>query len=288
MLALQKLAIIGDPISHSLSPTLQSFLIRHFTLPFTYEALHVRPNELPQIMQRLRAGEFRGINVTLPHKQSVLPFLHRLDATAASIGAVNTIVAEAERLIGYNTDARGFERSLANIGRLDAAPTALVLGAGGAARAVIFALIQARVKKIIVCNRSAERAATLLAAFVRHAAPNQLQNLPWTERVDWLRKNEMKFIINTTRVGMHPHDDESPLPATAFTAAMTVIDLVYNPLQTQFLRAAKLAGAKTVNGLGTLIYQGVAALELWCQQSLAVSEIYSSLENELMRALVKK
>ena len=288
MLAIQKLAIIGDPIAHSLSPILQSFLIRHFALPFTYETLHVRPNELPQLMERLRAGEFRGINVTLPHKQSVLPFLHRLDATAASIGAVNTIVAEAERLVGYNTDARGFERSLANISPLNVSPTALVLGAGGAARAVIFALIQARVKKIIVSNRSAERAATLLAAFARHAELNQLQNLPWDERVVWLKKNKVELLINTTRVGMHPHDGESPLPAEVFTSTMTVIDLVYNPLQTQFLRAAKLAGAKIVTGLGTLIYQGVAALELWCQQSLAMSEIYSSLEDELLRALVKK
>lgn len=285
MFAAQKLAVIGDPIAHSLSPTLQNFLIRHFALPFTYEALHIRPDELPQIMQRLRAGEFRGINVTLPHKQSVLTFLDRLDVTAASIGAVNTIVADGHELLGYNTDACGFERSL---GTFNTASTALVLGAGGATRAVIYALLQARVKKIIICNRSAERAVTLLAALACHATPNQLQNLPWPERADWLRRNEVQLLINTTRVGMYPHDGESPLPAEVFTAAMTVIDLVYNPLQTQFLRAAKLAGAKIVDGLGMLIYQGVAALELWCQQSLAVSEIYSSLEDELIRVLEKK
>lgn len=287
MPATQKLAIIGDPITHSLSPKLQNFLIRHFALPFTYEALHIREHELPEIMQRLRVGEFRGFNITLPHKQTVLTFLDTLDTTAESVGAVNTIVAEGGRLIGYNTDARGFAHSLTSSGALDAASTALVLGAGGAARAVIFALLQARVEKIILCNRSAERAATLRAAFQRRAAPNQLHSLLWAERMDWLKKNEVKLLVNTTCVGMHPHDQESPLPAEAFTSAMTAIDLVYNPLQTQFLRTADAAGAKTVNGLGTLIYQGVAAMELWSQQSLPVSEVYPSLEDELRRALEK-
>lgn len=280
----QKLAVIGDPIAHSLSPALQNFLIRHFALPFNYEAMQIRQNDLPEMMQRLRRGEFRGINVTLPHKQTVLSFLDELDTTAAKIGAVNTIVVEEGRLIGYNTDVRGFLRCLETAGIAIANRKAFVLGAGGAARAVIFALLQANVEPIIVCNRSAERAATLFAAFANHA-PNQLQYVPWPKRADWIKKNAVHLLINTTRVGMYPHDDESPLPAHVFAAQMAVIDLVYNPVQTKFLRTANSAGAKIVNGLGMLIDQGVAAMELWCGKQLEVDEIYSSLENELMRVL---
>ena len=277
----QKLAVIGDPIAHSLSPALQNFLIRHFALPFTYEALHVRPNELPEMMQRLCDGEFRGINITLPHKQSVPAFLNELDATAARIGAVNTIVVEERKLIGYNTDARGFSRSLETAEIAVANRKAFVLGAGGAARAVIFALLQAHVGQISVCNRSAEHAATLITAFAEHAAPNQLQHVPWPERADWITKNEMHLLINTTRVGMHPHHDEAPLPDHVFTAQMAAIDLVYNPAQTKFLRAADSAGAKIVNGLGMLIDQGVAALELWSRRQLDIRDVYANLENKL-------
>ena len=281
MLAIQKLAIIGDPIAHSLSPTLQSFLIRHFALPFTYHALHIRQHNLPEMMQRLRDGEFRGINITLPHKQTALSFLNETDATAARIGAVNTIVVEEGKLFGYNTDARGFSRSLETGGIAVANRKAFVLGAGGAARAVIFALLQAHVGQIIVCNRNADRAATLIAAFAHHAAPNQLQSVPWPERADWIKKNTVHLLINTTRVGMHPLDDESPLPDHVFSDQMTAVDLVYNPVQTKFLRAANSAGAKIVNGLGMLIYQGVAAMELWSRQHLDIHGIYTSLEKML-------
>lgn len=281
----QKLAVIGDPIAHSLSPVLQNFLIRRFALPFTYEALHIRPNELPEMMQRLRRGEFRGINVTLPHKQTVLSFLDELDATAARIGAVNTIVVKYGKLRGYNTDASGFGRSVESAGIAVANRIAFVLGAGGAARAVIFALLQAQVEKIIVCNRSPERATMLLAAFATHAAPRRLQSVPWPERAEWLKNNEVHLLVNTTRVGMHPHDDEAPLPDYVCSKPMAVVDLVYNPVQTKFLHAAHSAGAKIVNGLGMLIYQGVAALELWCGKKLESGEIASNLENELMRVL---
>jgi len=128
----QKLAVIGDPIAHSLSPKLQNFLIRHFALPFIYEALHIRPNELPKMIGLLRRDNFRGINVTIPHKQAVLSFLDAIDATATQIGAVNTIVVEDGRLIGYNTDALGFLRNLEADDLDIAGKNAFVLGAGGA------------------------------------------------------------------------------------------------------------------------------------------------------------
>ncbi|MCI0694493.1 shikimate dehydrogenase [candidate division KSB1 bacterium] len=280
----QKLAVIGDPIAHSLSPVLQNFLIRHFDLPFAYEALHIRPAELPNMMQRLRLGEFGGINVTLPHKQAVLSYLDGIDSTAKKIGAVNTIAAETTGIIGYNTDVLGLLRSFEAAGLAIAGKRLLVLGAGGAARAAILALLITRARQIVLCNRSPERAETAMMSFANYAGRDQLQTIAWPDRIVWMEKNMPDIIINTTSLGMHPHIDASPLPHHVFSQQMTVIDLVYNPLQTVFLQTARAAGAKTINGLGMLIYQGVAALELWSQQKLDIRSIYSNVEKELQRA----
>jgi shikimate dehydrogenase len=285
MPSVKKLAVIGDPIAHSLSPKLQNFLIRYFALPFAYEALHIRQHELPAMMQRLHRDEFRGINITIPHKQAVLPFLDVIDETAAQIGAVNTIVVENGKLSGYNPDALGFLRSLKAAGIEIADQKAFVLGAGGGARAVIFALLQAHSARIWICNRNPDRAGALMAAFTTFADAERLQNVSWAERAIWLKKNEVNLIINTTRVGMHPHEDESPLSDEAFSKQPAAVDLVYNPFRTAFLRAAHSAGAKAVSGLGMLIYQGVAALELWSNQALNIHDIYSNLEDELKAAL---
>lgn len=285
MPTIKKLAVIGDPIAHSLSPKLQNFLIRYFALPFAYEALHIRQNELPAMMQRLRDEEFRGINITIPHKQAVLPFLDVIDETAAQIGAVNTIVVENGKLNGYNTDAAGFLRSLKAAGIEVADQRAFVLGAGGAARAVIFALLQAHIGRIWICNRNPDRAGAIRTAFIVFADAERLQNVSWADRAIWLKKHEVNLIINTTRVGMHPNEDESPLSHEAFSNQLAAVDLVYNPSQTAFLCAASSAGTKVVSGLGMLIYQGVAALELWSKQVLDICNIYANLESELKAAL---
>lgn len=282
----QKLAVIGDPISHSLSPVLQNFLIRHFALPFIYEALHIRTADLPAMMQRLRDGEFRGINVTIPHKKTVLPLLDEIDETAARIGAVNTIIVGNEKLIGYNTDVIGFRRSLGAANVSVEGKTVLVLGAGGAARAVVFALLQARIQKIFLCNRSPARVDELMATFAEYAAEGQLQNVPWPNHSSWVAANVPDVIVNATSIGMRPQIHESPLPNHVFVSNVVAVDLVYNPLQTAFLQAAMAAGAKTINGLGMLIHQGVAALELWSEQRLDISIIYANLENELHEALI--
>jgi shikimate dehydrogenase len=281
----QKLAVIGDPISHSLSPVLQNFLIQHFALAFTYEALQVRAADLPGMMTRLRKGEFRGINVTIPHKQAVLAFLNEVEATAASVGAVNTIMADNGKLIGYNTDVLGFQRSLEAAKVLMADKAVLILGAGGAARAVMFALLQAGARKIFLSNRNSARAEELIAAFAAYAGDGQLQNVPWSNRSSWTAANAPDIIVNATRLGMHPQIDESPLPKQVFVSNTVAVDLVYNPVQTAFLQAANEAGATTVNGLGMLIHQGLAALEIWSKRKFDIREIYANLENELQNAL---
>ncbi len=280
-----KLAVIGDPISHSLSPVLQNFLIRRFALAFTYEALQVRTAELPAMMQRLRAGGFRGINVTIPHKQAVLPFLDEVDATAASVGAVNTIMADNGKLTGYNTDTLGFQRNLEAATISVEGKTALVLGAGGGARAVVFAMLEAGTRKIFLSNRKAARAQELIAAFAAYAGAGQLQNVPWSNRSSWMAATAPDIIVNATSLGMHPQIHESPLPGEVFVSNMVAVDLVYNPMQTAFLRAARAAGAIAVNGLGMLIHQGVAALEIWSKRKFDIRDIYSDLESELRQTL---
>jgi shikimate dehydrogenase len=282
MPSIQKLAVIGDPIAHSLSPVLQNFFIRRFALHFTYEALHIRANDLPKLMQRLRDGEFRGINITIPHKQAVLPFLDDVDETAARLGAANTIAVEKNKLIGYNTDVIGFLRGLEAAGISPSGKNIFVLGAGGAARAAVFALLKTGAKKIFLCNRSAERAKALLAAFTND---NRLQNVQWPERLNWLQINKIDVVLNATSMGMHPQLNESPLPPAAFSPYMIAVDLIYNPPETAFLRTAAEAGAKTANGLGMLIEQGVAALEIWSQQKFDIQNIYANLESELRDAL---
>ncbi len=276
----RRLAVIGDPIAHSLSPALQNFLIAHFDLPFHYEAARVSSEGLPAFVQRMRTGEFAGANVTLPHKQTVVSLLDELTPSAQSMGAVNTIVCEAGLLRGYNTDAPGFTRCLQAAGVAIKNQAVLVLGAGGAATAVVHALLAAGVGAIYICNREAARAKKICEKISRGNS-EKMRLLKWEEREDWLRLRPVTMIINATSAGMPPQQNVSPLSRSAFYAGLHVVDLIYRPRETLFLREAKQAGALTWNGLPMLIYQGVAALELWSRQQFECSHIYAEIERRL-------
>lgn len=276
----QRLAVIGDPISHSLSPHMQNFLIAHFDMPFQYEALRVSMNELPAVIARLRRGEFAGVNVTIPHKQAIIPLLDDLDEGAQRMGAVNTVVSSNGVLLGHNTDVIGFQRTLESAGIFVAQEEVLVLGAGGAAAAVLFSLLDMRAGVIYLSNRDPARAQRLRETFSKEDQ-ERVRIISWPERLELLQMPAVSIIINATSLGMLPNIADSPLPASAFRPNMTAIDLVYNPYETKFLREAKQAGAKTVPGLPMLIYQGVAALELWSKQKLAIAEVYNLLERKL-------
>ncbi|MDL1879219.1 shikimate dehydrogenase, partial [Cytophagia bacterium CHB2] len=161
----QRLAVIGDPISHSLSPLMQNFLIAHFDLPFQYEALRVSVNELPAVIARLRRGEFAGVNVTIPHKQAIIPLLDDLEEGAQRMGAVNTVISSNGVLLGHNTDVIGFQRTLESAGINVAQEEVLVLGAGGAAAAVLFSLLEMGAGMIYISNRDRVRAERLRKTF---------------------------------------------------------------------------------------------------------------------------
>lgn len=279
---LKKLAVIGDPISHSLSPLLHSFLIEQFDLPFTYEALHVRAEELPRLVARLREDELAGVNVTLPHKQAIMPLLDELVYPADRIGAVNTVRAHAGKLFGYNTDAEGFQRSLheANLAVRD--QEVFVLGAGGAAKAVVFALLAGGVEVIYLSNRDGERAQRLRA----NLSPQEqarVRLVVWDERERVLQTRPCAALINATSLGMSATRELSP--CSRFRQEMTVVDLIYNPRETLFLQQARQAGATTLNGLPMLIHQGVAAMELWSGKNLKLAEAYKLLAESLMKKL---
>lgn len=278
---IKKLAVIGDPISHSLSPVLQGFLISQFNLPFTYEALQVRAEELPSLITRLRRGEFAGVNVTLPHKQTIMPFLDKIVYPADRIGAVNTVHAQNGRLIGYNTDAVGFQRSLQRAQIHLRNEEVLVLGAGGAAKAVVFALIENEAAMIHLSNRSAERAEQLRARLLPHEQA-RVRVLAWEERESFLQSGAIQIVINTTSLGMTA--TRALAPCSLSRKEKVVLDLIYNPYETLFLQQARAASAATLNGLPMLIYQGVAAMELWSGKTLELEKVYSALERKMFEA----
>ncbi len=265
----KKLAVIGDPISHSLSPALHKFFIDRFHLPFSYEARRVTAQDLPNFLREAKSSGYRGFNVTIPHKQAILPLLDELSETADAIGAANTVIIEDGAAIGENTDVSGF-LSMIRLAAVDLSRReVLVIGAGGAARAVIFALQQAGVSRIFVCNRSPQRLQQC-ASWMSTTLAKKWEAWSWDELEEMVKNQKPEIIINATSIGMHPNIEQSPLSAAFFSPAMTVVDLVYNPLLTRLLRDASQAGARIVHGLNMLIMQGVAAMELWSGKQLDI------------------
>lgn len=254
------LGVIGDPISHSKSPLMMNRAFALCKLNMAYGAFHVKAEQLPAAIAGVRALGMRGLNVTIPHKEAVMPLLDELDESARLIGAVNTIVNEQGVLKGYNTDGIGYARSLEEeIGFRISGAEVLVIGAGGAARAVVYALLKRGAAKIYICNRTPERTAQLVADF------SELGNIqPVTEAQLPDLKDRIQLLINTTSVGMTPNHDRCPLADTSWLhEGLTVSDLVYNPRITRLLEIAAEHGAATHGGLGMLVYQGAYAFEYW-------------------------
>ncbi|PWH16604.1 MAG: shikimate dehydrogenase [Anaerolineae bacterium] len=263
------LGLLGYPLGHSLSPVIHTAALKACGLHGTYSLFPIppeHPQELLALLARLRAGELHGLNVTIPHKQTVLPLLDALTETAQAIGAVNTIFVRQGHLIGDNTDAPGF---LADVTRflqplqMLAAKSALVLGAGGSARAVVYALCQAG-WQVAVSTRRLEQAQGLADSL--KTAHNQIEILP----LDALHTWTGTLLVNTTPLGMTPHLETSPWPeGVALPKGVAVYDLVYNPPETRFVREARAAGSPATSGLGMLIEQAALAFEIWTGHSPA-------------------
>lgn len=258
--------VIGWPIAHSLSPRLHGFWLREYAVDGAYVPLAVAPENLSAALHGLPALGLRGVNVTIPHKVAVIDHVAEVTTTARRIGAVNTVTVRPDgSLHGDNTDAYGFLTNLEDAGWQPDDRPAVVLGAGGAARAVCAALAQAGVASIRLCNRTADRAADLISALSAAAAADtgslpDLQIVPWADR--GAAVNGAGLLVNTTSLGMSgkpPLD----LDLTALPTDATVNDIVYTPLTTPLLAAAAAAGHRTVDGLGMLLHQARPGFHAW-------------------------
>ena len=259
----KRVVLIGHPVSQSLSVVLQQAAFEASGIDATYEPLDRTLIELAEAIAELRGDEYLGANITVPFKDRVLPMLDRLTDEAHATGAVDTITREGTRLVGHNTDVLGFRPTLdALVGRQKMPRMAVVLGAGGGARAVVYGLITAGFQRVIVFNRHLHRAEGLVKHFGRSAAHMELRAMPWHESVLESELAKTKVLINASSVGRNP--GETPIPAELLPPDLLVLDLLYQPKETRLLHDAAAAGATSVmNGDLMLIHQSAAAFELW-------------------------
>lgn len=277
--------VIGHPVAHSLSPLMHNTAFAALGLDSIYEAYDVRFESLRTAVQDFRQRGFAGLNVTLPHKERIIGFLDRVTAEAKAIGAVNTVAEEDGRLVGYNTDAEGFSRSIEPLRSKIAGTTVLVLGAGGAARAVAYVLLVSYApRQLIIANRSLQRAEELAA---RCEALGTNTSIEVAGLAGWELRQAVEtssLIVNSTSLGMAPEADRSPLMGEApFRCDQVVVDLVYTPLETAFLRQAAGVGARTISGLEMFLYQGARSFELWTGQPMPMEKVRPLIENELRK-----
>ena len=253
--------IIGDPIQHTLSPAMHNAAFKTLNLDYVYIPFRVTTNELEKAILGVRSLNIRGLNVTLPHKVNILPYLDELDSMAENLGAVNTIVNQDGCLKGYNTDAAGFYQALTADGINPLGKRVTILGAGGAGRAVAFILADKGVD-LTILNRDELRAQkladSLMRLFRREVAIGGLHN----KNLSKVFENS-DIIVNTTSVGMYPENSASPIPSGIIKPGHIVFDIIYNPQQTRLLMEAETSGAKIIGGLEMLVWQGAAAFKLW-------------------------
>ncbi len=257
-----RLGLAGYPLQHSFSPLLHKTALTTAGLNGVYQLIPIpQVEDLPPVLEQIRRGELDGINITIPYKQTILPLLDGLTASAQAIGAVNTVYCKEGRLIGENTDAPGFWLDVVRHVAESEVPNqkVLVLGAGGAARAVAFALAEQGWQVTVVARRLAQ-AESLVDTL---AFPNISTSL-WDAIHKLSFLNRFKLLVNATPVGLYPHIEDSPLQADALLpVGMVVYDLVYNPIETQLLQTARAQGNQAVNGLGMLVNQAALAFEAW-------------------------
>lgn len=266
------LGIFGHPVEHSLSPLMHNTAFQQLKLDYSYVPFPVHPDRVGEAVAAIRALSLRGVNVTIPHKQSVIPFLDELSPEARIIGAVNTIVNCEGHLKGYNTDGQGFVRSLKEDAGTDPVDkTIILLGAGGSARGVGVQLALAGAQKLYLVNRTPEKAEEI-AQVIRDNSAAQAEVLPWTREALDQAMGMAQVLVNTTPIGMFPYyASVPPIVTELFKPGLLVADLVYNPVETGLLTAAAEKGCTTLSGLSMLLYQGAIAFELWTGQPAPVT-----------------
>jgi shikimate dehydrogenase len=268
-----RLGVFGDPVAHSVSPAMQNAALKHCGIDMDYARFHVRANELASALGFLRTLDFVGINLTVPHKVAAMNLLDDADASAKEIGAVNTIKVDETKLIGFNTDGRGFSRAIREEFSVDLRDLrVLVLGAGGAGRAIAVQCAKEGCERLVVANRTLEKAKSLadqLRDFF--AGPKvfgpvpRLQAIPWEEAAIRFQIANIDLIANATPLGLN-RIDLSPVPARLLAPHLMVYDTIYSAGRTPLVSAAIEAGARAANGLSMLLHQGALAFEIWFQR----------------------
>lgn len=267
--------LFGHPVEHSWSPLMHNLALEHFGMKARYYAIDLESNELSRLASFLNNEPFLGANVTIPYKQTIADYLDEVNQTAQTIGAVNTIVTSDYQLLGYNTDHIGFSAPLDEFSFALEGEAAVVFGTGGAARAIVAALTGMGVERIYLVSRNPNRITSY----------DDWPNVEIVSYHNWTSFAETStIIVNTTPLGMHPNIDDSPVrdAETHYLANRICYDIVYNPIETTFLKQAKKAGAETtIGGLEMLIQQASASFKLWTGRSFPTQKIRSRLHEEL-------
>ncbi len=270
----KRVVLIGHPVAHSLSGAMQQAAFDKLGIDARYELWDRAPGSLAEAITAVRAEGFLGANITIPHKERVVPLVDRQTDEAHFTGAINTLTKEGRKLVGHNTDVAGFKVALDKaVGKQKMPRTAVVLGAGGGARAIVYGLIREQFQRVIVFNRHLHRAEAMVKHFSKSAAHMELRAMPWHESIIEAELAKAKVLINATSIGLT--DDESPIPAEILRPDLLVMDLIY--AKTRLLRDAASAGCVTADGELMLLHQGAAAFTLWTGQPAPIDVMHEAL-----------
>lgn len=270
------MGVIGYPVKHSLSPDMHEAAYKALNLNMSYHAFEVHPDQLDAAIQGVRGLGLLGLNVTIPHKIKVMPLLDEIDDLAKEIGAVNTIVHTNGRLKGYNTDGEGYLKSLRPLIGNDDKMRALIIGAGGAARAVAITIAKYGVEEMVIANRTKEKGLDLVESCHKFS-PASFMTLNEAES----QLSSFQLVINTTSIGMSPNINEMPISLEKLEEDTIVSDLIYTPLKTKFLERAEEKGARILGGLDMFVYQGALAFEHWTGQEAPITEMREAVLRQL-------
>lgn len=275
--------LIGNPVEHTLSPVIHHFLADKLNVDLAYVPFHVETGYLENAVKGAFALNLLGVNVTVPYKSDVIPYLCEIDELARQIGAVNTLVRKENGFKGYNTDMPGLYRAMQSDGVRIAGERVVVLGAGGVARAVVMMLATKGAKEVLVLNRTLERAEAI-AEEVNALTGRHLVTAMELSAFDSLPKEEKYLAIQATNIGMHPNVGQAVIENPAFYQRIhTGYDLIFNPADTRFMQLVRESGGKAYNGLKMLLYQGIIAFELWTKKVVSDKNA-----EQLYRIMLKK
>jgi shikimate dehydrogenase len=273
--------VIGDPIEHTLSPIIQNAAFSALKLDYVFLAFKVKSAKVENALDGMRALNMRGLNVTMPHKTTIMNYLDRIDLSAQIVNSVNTILNRESKLFGFNTDGVGALKALRENGVEPKGRKVLLLGAGGAARAIAYTMAKES-DELAVLNRTVKQAHELAKLLEKTAnkkivagslSPSEIQR----------NLQDSDILINATSIGMKPKADESLVAPKLLRPNLAVMDIVYNPIETKLAKDAKAAGAKVVSGIEMLIYQGAASFEIWTGKSAPVEVMRQAALNQLQK-----